>query len=204
MLINHVRVTPKVHPSAYVAPTAVVSGDVEIGPEARVLFGAVLSSEGGPIEVGPGCTIMEYAVLRGTARHPTRLGREVLVGPHAHVTGAQLGDHVFVATGAMVFNGASLGTASSVALGAAVHIGCQVPPETRIPIGWIAVGDPARLYSPESVDEIRAGIEEFGGFLPFVFGTAPGLVRAEAMHSAMDRYSQALGAHQQDVIVEEE
>jgi carbonic anhydrase/acetyltransferase-like protein (isoleucine patch superfamily) len=112
MLINHARLTPTIHPSAYVAPTAVVSGEVEVGPGARILFGAVLSSEGGPIEVGPGCVIMEHAVLRGTARHPTRLGLEVLVGPHAYVSGAHIGDHVFVATGAMVFNGAVLGPAA--------------------------------------------------------------------------------------------
>ena len=48
----------------------------------------------------------------------------------------------------MVFNGAQMGRASSVALGGAVHIGCVVPPQTRIPIGWVAVGDPARLYPP--------------------------------------------------------
>ena len=64
-----------------------------------------------------------------------------------------------------------MGAASSVALGGAVHIGCVVPPQTRIPIGWIAVGDPARLYPPGEADSIRAGLEEAGGFLPFVFGT---------------------------------
>ncbi len=152
--------------------------------------------------MGPGCVIMENAVLRGTARHPTRLGREVLVGPHASISGAILDDHVFVATGAMIFNGAVLAKASSLALGAAVHIGCQVPAETHIPIGWVAVGDPARLYPPDRVDEIREGLEEAGGFLPFVFGTERGLRRAEAMHTAMTRYSLALGAHESDVIVE--
>jgi carbonic anhydrase/acetyltransferase-like protein (isoleucine patch superfamily) len=201
VLVNHAGLTPTVHPQAYVAPTAVVSGDVQVGPGARILFGAVLSSEGGPIEVGAGSVIMEHAVLRGTARHPTRLGLEVLVGPHAYVTGAQLGDHVFVATGAMVFNGATLGSASSVALGAAVHIGCRVPDETRIPIGWVAVGNPARLYSPDRVDEIRAGIEEVGGFLPFVFGTEPEMARTDAMHSAMGRYGRALSGHEHDVIM---
>jgi carbonic anhydrase/acetyltransferase-like protein (isoleucine patch superfamily) len=66
----------------------------------------------------------------------------------------------------MVFNGANLGPASSVAIGAAVQIRCHVPAETRIPIGWVAVGDPARLYPPDWVDEIRAGLEEFGGSCP--------------------------------------
>ena len=152
--------------------------------------------------MGPGCVIMENAVLRGTARHPTRLGREVLLGPHAYISGAILDDHVFVATGGMVFNGAVLGAASSLALGAAVHIGCQVPAETRIPIGWVAVGEPARLYPPDRVNEIREGLEEAGGFLSSVFGTERGLLRAEAMHTAMTRYSVALAAHGSDVILE--
>ena len=65
---------------------------------------------------------------------------------HAYVSGATVADEVFLATGSMVFNGARMGQASSVALGGAVHIGCQVAAGTRVPIGWVAVGDPAELY----------------------------------------------------------
>ena len=56
----------------------------------------------------------------------------VLAGPNSYLTGCRVDDEVFVATGAMVFNGAWIGRASSVALGGAVHIGCVVPPEARI------------------------------------------------------------------------
>jgi hypothetical protein len=103
-----------------------------------------------------------------------------------------VGDEVFIATGAMVFNGALMGQASSVALGGAVHIGCVVPPQTRIPIGWVAVGDPARLFPPDQADDIRAGLEEAGGFLPFVFGTDPAAGRSEQMRTAMGRYASFL------------
>jgi hypothetical protein len=96
---------------------------------------------------------------------------------------------VFIATGAMVFNGAQMGRASSVALGGAIHIGCVLPPQTRVPIGWVAVGSPARLYPPGQADDIRAGLEEAGGFLPFVFGTDPAADRSEQMRTAMRRYS---------------
>ena len=85
--------------------------------------------------------------------------------------------------------GRSSGRASSVALGGAVHIGCVVPPQTRIPIGWVAVGDPARLYPPGEAADIRAGLEEAGGFLPLVFGTDPGAGRGQQMRSAMRRYA---------------
>jgi hypothetical protein len=116
----------------------------------------------------------------------------VLAGPHCYLTGCTIGDEVFIATGAMVFNGARMGRASSVALGGAVHIGCVVPPETRIPIGWVAVGDPARLYPPGQASEIRAGLEEAGGFLPLVFGTDPAADRSQQMRTAMRRYTRFL------------
>ena len=70
MEIRHRDVHPAVHPDAYVAPTAVLSGEVRVGPGSCVLHGAVLTADGGPVDVGANCVIMEHAVLRGTARHP--------------------------------------------------------------------------------------------------------------------------------------
>jgi carbonic anhydrase/acetyltransferase-like protein (isoleucine patch superfamily) len=192
MKIRHRETTPSVNPEAYVAPTAVLSGQVTVGPGSCVLPGAVLSADGGPVEIGANCVIMEHAVLRGTPRHPLTIGDHVLAGPHSYLSGCTVGDEVFIATGAMVFNGALMGQASSVALGGAVHIGCVVPPQTRIPIGWVAVGDPARLYPPEQADDIRAGLEDAGGFLPFVFGTDPAADRSEQMRTAMGRYASFL------------
>ena len=173
-------------------PTAVLSGRVRVGPGSCVLDGAVLSADGGPVKIGANCVIMEHAVLRGTPRHGLTIGDHVLAGPHSYLTGCTIGDEVFIATGAMVFNGARMGRASSVALGGAVHIGCVVPPETRIPIGWVAVGDPARLYPPGEAGSIRAGLEAAGGFLPFVFGTDLAADRSQQMRTAMCRYANFL------------
>jgi len=190
--IRHRNSVPLVDPDAYIAPTVVVSGQVRVGPGSCVLHGAVLTAGGGAVEVGANCVIMEGAVLRGTPRHPLTVGDHVLAGPHSYLTGCSIGDEVFIATGAMVFNGARMGRASSVALGGAVHIGCVVPPGTRIPIGWVAVGNPARLYPPGEADSIRAGLDEAGGFLPFVFGTDPAAGRGEQMRTAMRRYASFL------------
>lgn len=201
MLIEHEGRRPWVHPDAYVAPTAVLSGGVRVGAASRVLFGAVLTDEGGPVEVGERCVVMEQAVVRGTRRHPVTIGDDVLIGPHAYVSGATIEDAVFVATGAMVFNGVHMGAASSVALGGAVHIGCRLDPGTRVPIGWVAVGDPAELHPPDHVDAIRDGLEDQGGFLPYVFGTDPTLDRPEAMHAALTRYTRGLGRHRTDRII---
>jgi carbonic anhydrase/acetyltransferase-like protein (isoleucine patch superfamily) len=198
MEIRHREKTPAVHPEAYVAPTAVLSGEVRVGPGSCVLHGAALTADGGPVEIGANCVIMEHAVLRGTRPHPLVLGDHVLVGPHSYLTGCQIADEVFIATGAMIFNGARMGRASSVALGGAVHINCAVPGGMRIPIGWVAVGDPAGMYPPGDAEPIRAGLTEAGGFLPFVFGTDPAAGRGEQMRTALSRYTQALARHHRD------
>jgi carbonic anhydrase/acetyltransferase-like protein (isoleucine patch superfamily) len=198
MRIRHLGKAPSVHPEAYVAPTAVLSGEVIVGAGSCVMHGAVLSAEGGPVEIGANCVIMENAVLRGTQQHPLVMGDHVLAGPHSHLTGCGISDEVFIATSAMVFNGAHMGRASSVALGGAVHIGCIVPPLTRIPIGWVAVGDPARMYPPGEAEPIRAGLTEAGGFLPYVFGVEDAGDRREQMRAALQRYTKAMGRHHRE------
>jgi len=196
--IKHGDGIPSVAADAYIAPTAVLSGRVRVGPGSCVLHGAVLTDDGGPVEVGASCVIMEHAVLRGTPRHPLTVGDHVLAGPHSYLSGATIGDEVFIATGAMVFNGAQMGRASSVALGGTVHIGCVVPPQTRIAIGWVAVGNPARVYPPGDAESIRAGLDEAGGFLPFVFGADPAVDRGQQMRVAMRRYASYLSRRHND------
>lgn len=199
MQIRHGGGTPSVAPDAYIAPTAVLSGRVRVGAGSCVLHGAVLVDDGGPVDIGASCVIMENAVLRGTSRYPLRIGDHVLAGPHSTLTGCTIGDEVFIATGAKVFNGAQMGRACSVALDGVVHIGCVVPPETRIAIGWVAVGNPARVYPPGEAESIRAGLDEAGGFLPFVFGTDPSAERGQQMRAAMQRYARYLaGWHSDD------
>src|SRR3954471_20949123 len=99
MLIEHRGKRPSVDPSAYVAPTAVLCGDVRIGPDSRVLFGAVVSGEDGYVEIGERCVVMENALIRGREAHRVELGDDVLVGPHAHVNGSVIGSGSFLATG---------------------------------------------------------------------------------------------------------
>jgi carbonic anhydrase/acetyltransferase-like protein (isoleucine patch superfamily) len=203
MRIRHLDTAPSVHPEAYVAPTAVLSGQVSVGPGSCIMHGAVLSAEGGPIEIGANCVIMENAVLRGTPQHPLIMGDHVLAGPHSHLTGCGISDEVFIATGARVFNGAQMGRASSVALGGTVHIGCVVPPLARVPIGWVAVGEPARMYPPDEAEAIRRDLAEVtGGFLPFVFGIDEAADRREQMQAALKRYTAAIARHhRQDEVI---
>lgn len=197
MLIEHGGARPAVDVSAYVAPNAVLSGAVTIGSNCSVLFGAVITADGGPVEIGSDCVIMEQSVIRGTPRHPTRLGVRVLVGPHAHLTGCTIGEDVFIATGAAVFNGARIGSRSEVRINGVVHVNSVVPPETTVPIGWVAVGDPVQLLPASEHDAIWQ-IQREMDFPRTVFAVD----RSAAQGESIWRYARALRQnHSGDVVL---
>ena len=202
MQIEHMGKRPSVDPTAWVAPNAVLSGSVRVGPHVRVLYGAVLTAEAGAeMVVGPECVVMEQAVLRAAGRFPLRLGEQVLVGPHAYLTGCALGARCFIATGAMIFNGASLGEACTVALGGKVHIDTELSDGTRVPMGWIAFGRPGRLYPPEHAPLVHEALGQLD-FMRYVFGVASeGKTRSNVMDDVMRKYTRALGAHGNDTVL---
>lgn len=201
MLLEHEGRRPTIHASAYVAPNATVSGDVTIGPESRILFGAVLTAEGGPVMLGSRCIVMEQAVLRGTKAYSLRLGDHVLVGPHAHLSGCTVEDDVFVATGVSVFNGARIGARSTVRINGVIHIKTVLAPDAVVPIGWVAVGDPARILPPDAHDEIWA-VQGPLNFSKTVFGLDPASAGQSNMPERMRRYAAALGRHLHDRILD--
>ena len=196
MLINHRGAQPIVDPTAYVAPNAVLCGDVHIGAGARILFGAVLTAEDGRVDIGDRTVVMENALVRGRRPTPARLGDDVLVGPHAHVNGALVEDGAFLATGAAVSPGAVVGAGSEVRIHAVVHVNSRLASGTTVPIAWIAAGNPAQLFSPDRHDELWA-VQE-----PLDFpGTVYGLTRDATAHDRMSRQSAWLGAHQDDHVI---
>lgn len=202
MLVKHAGRLPEVHPTAWIAPNAVVSGLVRIGPETRVLYGAVLTAESGAeMKIGAGCVIMEQSVLRAAGRFSLSLGDRVLVGPHAYLTGCSADDYCFLATGSMIFNGASLGRSCVIALGGKVHIDTQLPDDTRVPMGYIAFGRPAVIHPPEEAPDVHRNIDRIG-FMRYVFGIdIEGKDRAQIMEEAISKYCRALKVHQNDEIL---
>jgi carbonic anhydrase/acetyltransferase-like protein (isoleucine patch superfamily) len=198
MLLEHHGLAPQVDPSAYVAPTATVCGNVRIGPGCRILFGAVLTAEGGPVELGENDVVMENAVLRGTRQDPLRLGAHCLVGPRAYLVGATIADEVFLATGATVFNGAQVERGCEVRINGTVHLRSRLSAGTTVPIGWIAVGDPARILPPGQHEEIWA-VQQRLDFPGYVFG----LGRDASMADLTGRYGHALGRHQHDRVLDD-
>lgn len=157
MLLAHAGKAPQVDPAAWVAPDATVCGDVVIGPGSRVLHGARLIGEaGGSIRLGRNTIVFENAVIRATARHACIIGDNCLVGPGAHVVGAIIADQLFLATGVTVFHGASIGRGSEVRVRGTLHLRTRLDAGSMVPIGWVAVGDPAHILPPEEHDAIWA------------------------------------------------
>lgn len=85
MQLEHLGLRPRIHESARVAPNSVVCGDVTIGANCSIGFGAVLTAESGPITIGEDCVVMDTAVLRGLRGNPLKIGNRVLIGPRACV-----------------------------------------------------------------------------------------------------------------------
>lgn len=153
MLVEHRGIKPTVDPTSFIAPTAAVVGRVRIGRHARVMYGAVVDSEGSRVEVGDYAVVCENAVLRATAvgkvERPVLVADHVFVSPHATLLGCEVERASYIATGVTVLHGAQIGTGGVVAVGALVHAGTVVPAGFFVPPNMIAVGDPVRLYRPD-------------------------------------------------------
>jgi len=201
MLIEHEGHRPRIHPSARIAPTAVICGAVTVGAETSVGFGAVLTAESGPIDLGASCVVMENAVIRGTRRHPVAIGDHVLIGPQAMLTGCRVGESAFLATGCAIFNGAEVGPRAEVRIHGTVHLSTRLPADAVVPIGWVAVGDPAEILPPDRHDEIWK-LQEPLDFPKTVFGVdrpAPG---ATNMPEITRRYLGLLRRHRGDRVID--
>lgn len=141
-------VTPKVAKDVFVAPTASLSGDVELGERASAFYGVSARGDSAPIRVGSGTNLQDNVVLHADAGFPCTLGSDVSVGHAAVVHGATVGDGCLVGMSATIMNGAVIGEQSLVAAGALVLEGTQVPPRSLV------AGVPAKVRRELSDDEV--------------------------------------------------
>ena len=200
MLIEHAARIPTIDPTAYIAPTAVICGDVSIGPNTCVGFGAVLTAESGPIRVGAHCIIRENAVIRGTRQHPVVIGDHVLVGPRAYLVGCAVDASAFLATGVAVFHGAHIGERAEVRVNGTVHLLTRLPPDATVPIGWVAVGDPAQILPPDRHQDIWA-IQEPLNFAKTAYGVDRPPPGGTNMPEITRRVAEGLQRHRQDRVL---
>ena len=138
-LIELEGVAPRIADDAYVAPTAVLIGDVVVEPGASVWFGAVLRGDNSEIRVGAGSCVQDGCVIHCARDLPTAIGANVTVGHMAMLEGCVIEDGALVGMGAIVLQRARVGVRSLVAAGAVVGEGVEIPP------GVLAAGVPATV-----------------------------------------------------------
>jgi carbonic anhydrase/acetyltransferase-like protein (isoleucine patch superfamily) len=133
---------PKVHPDAYVAPTAVLIGDVEVEAGASVWFGAVLRGDESKITVAKGANVQDNAVLHCAENLPTTIEQNATVGHSAQLEGCVVGEGALVGMGATMLQRSRLGAGAMLAAGAVLIEGAEVPPR------HLAAGVPAQVKKP--------------------------------------------------------
>ena len=151
---------PRIHPDAWLAPGASVIGDVEIGADSSVWFGAVVRGDFHHVRIGARTNLQDACVVHVTRDlHPAIVGDEVTVGHGATVHGCRVADGALIGIGAIVLDGAEIGEEALVAAGAVVTPGTRVPPRTLV------AGTPARVLRGLSSDEVRQQRERALGYV---------------------------------------
>ena len=132
MLMPYGEKTPETGKRCYIAPTAAVIGDVSMGDDVSVWFGAAVRGDSASITIGEGTNIQDNATVHCGVGAPAVLGRNVSVGHNAVVHSAVLEDGVLVGIGAVVLDGAVVGEGSIVAAGALVTKDARIPPRSLV------------------------------------------------------------------------
>ncbi len=150
--------TPDIHPSAFVAPGAVVRGEVHLAENSSVFYNAVLRGDRAPISIGEGTNIQDNCVVHVEYDLPVTVGKNVTVGHGAILHGCTVGDETLIGMGAIVLNGAQIGKSCLIGAGA------LVTQNAVIPDGCMAVGSPARVkrpLTPEEMDGLRRSAADY-------------------------------------------
>jgi carbonic anhydrase/acetyltransferase-like protein (isoleucine patch superfamily) len=134
--------SPRIHPSAFIAPTAVIIGDVTIEENASVWYNAVVRSDFSPIVIRAGANVQDCSVIHVTPRGGVTIGRGATIGHLCLIHQATIGDEALVGNGATVLDGVKIGARSMIAAGA------LVTPGTEIPEGVLVIGAPAKVKGP--------------------------------------------------------
>ena len=164
---------PSIGRDVFVAPTAVVSGDLVIGDQASIWYQAVARADVHYIRIGARTNIQDGCVLHVTHdTHPLVIGDEVTVGHQACLHGCMVGNRCLVGIGARVLDGAILEDECMVAAGA------LVPPGFRVPAKSLVMGMPAKVVrklSPEQIADLAASADRY---VEYARLTAAGLQQA--------------------------
>lgn len=153
---------PRIDPTAYIHPDAVVIGNVTVGPEASVWAGTVLRGDDGSITVGARTSVQDGTIVHTTPWAPTTIGAECVIGHAVHLEGCTIEDGALVGSGSVVLHEAVISSGALVGANAVVIGGTVVPPKA------MALGIPAKIRA-DAVDPdtmIRPGMEAYVNRIP--------------------------------------
>ncbi len=140
-----------IHPSAFIAPGAVVLGDVTLGRDASVWYNCVIRGDMAPISIGEASNIQDLTMVHVDEDMPCTVGSRVGVGHRAILHGCAVEDDCLIGMGAILLNRVRVGTGSVIGAGAVLPEGMEVPP------GSVVLGVPARVVRPVD-EELRSRI----------------------------------------------
>ena len=159
LIKSYQGIRPTIDPRAFIAETATLIGDVEIGADSSIWYGCVLRGDVHSIKIGKRSNIQDGTVVHVSYKtHPTVIGDDVLVGHNATIHGCTLQDGSFVGMGATVLDGAVVET------GAMVAVGALVAPNKRVKSGELWAGNPAkkmRDLTPEQQERLKLGTDHY-------------------------------------------
>jgi carbonic anhydrase/acetyltransferase-like protein (isoleucine patch superfamily) len=155
-LLPHGDTSPEVAETAWIAPGAYVIGDVHLGGESSVWYGAVLRGDTEPIRIGARTNIQDGCILHTDPGYPAIVGEGCVIGHNAVVHGCEIGNNCLIGMDATILNGAKIGEGSIVAAGAVIPEGREFSPQSLI------VGIPAKRVGDVS-EEQAADIERGAG-----------------------------------------
>lgn len=150
--------TPDVHPTAYVAGSAEVMGNVTLEADSSIWFGTVIRGDNEPITIGEGSNIQDASVLHSDHGKPLTVGKRVTVGHGVMLHGCTIGDESLIGIGAVVLNGARIGKNCLVGAGSLVTEGKEFPD------GSMIMGSPAKVVrqlSPEQQEGLRQSAQHY-------------------------------------------
>jgi carbonic anhydrase/acetyltransferase-like protein (isoleucine patch superfamily) len=149
---------PVIHPTAFVAPGAVIVGDVELAEESSVWYGAVLRADLNRIRVGPRSNIQDQAIIHLADELGVYVGQYVTCGHGAILHACTIDDEVLIGMGATILDGAEIGARSVIGANALVTQGTKIPP------GSLVLGAPAKVRRTMDMEEqasVRSWAEKY-------------------------------------------
>ncbi len=159
MILPYNGKEPVIGKNVYIAPTAVIIGDVVIEDEASVWFGAVVRGDRDRITIGAGTNVQDNCTLHVDSDHPLRIGAQTTIGHNAVIHGCTIEDRVLIGIGAVVLNDALVREGSVVAAGSVVPEKMAVGPLE------LAAGVPAKIKKTYERERVETHIREAGIYL---------------------------------------